>query len=257
MRRVLQTFAKQRGLRVQLCYGDNCVDPITNFLLGEATGALAGTLVNSLSADKCVVDKIIYGHGVYGNVAATLQLPEAGAAWIAMVREPMPWAVSQYKEAFGTKQFGGSFDAWVQTGKAAITWVNHILHCAPDAETMVQKWNEWVEQKHPLILFTEEYEASVSKLADFVGATPETKQQMLAAISRANTRSASTYAVTLSQDSVLKLQKMLEPTQQIYNDLLSKSETQKTKSSWQMDAVEGESGMVRITISTDLEDDDL
>lgn len=210
MRSVLQALAKRRSQHVQLCYGQNCADSTADSLVSQAPD----TLANSLMQDKCMNDKLVYGHNVFENIQA-MNLPDAGSAYVVMVRKPMEWAASLYKQFHGSYHWEGSFDDWVQSGRAAATWANNILG-SPDPSMVVETWNEWLRQKQPLILITEQFEESVLKFAKVMGATPDEQQDMLAAISHENKRLDSQFNLTLSEDSLTKLMKILEPLEQIY-----------------------------------------
>jgi len=253
MRSIVQKFIKGRGQRLQLCYGPDCSDATSNVLVQQSPN----TYANNARADKCAENQIVYGHGVHADIAERLNLPDAGSARVAMIREPLAWAISLYKEFFGSGRFHGSFDDWIQqSDRAQMCWVDMITGRHGTSSETVEKWDEWVKQKQPLILFTDRYEASVSKLAEFFGASAAEEQNMLAAISHANSRPDHKLDLTLSKATHAKLQQILEPCEIIYRNSWNADSAAKESRRTEVEVIEQQGGMLNITIPASWQDDE-
>lgn len=221
MREVLRRLSHARSQKLEVCYnGIECEASVNQELARRESDVAANTL-----QDKCQSNQIIYGHGVGPGFAEHHGIPIEHAVWIAMIREPMNWAVSLYKEKSGSQGYKGSFEHCVQEGcvQNAIqgSYVAKFVGFNDSQKPLNERARKWMKSKQVLTLFTEEYSASVHRLAKFLGASPEEELAMIRAAAKPqNVKPTKKYNVQLSRASLEKLKKDLEPADTVYNRAL-------------------------------------
>jgi hypothetical protein len=224
MRRVLTTLSHARSQKLEVCYNSiECDAPINEDLARRDPNIAADVL-----DDKCRNNQIVYGHMIIPEFAEYHAMPTTHAVWVAMIREPMAWAVSMYKEFYGTKRYEGSFEQWVQDGRHKNNMYNYFLDPHHITESIEKRAWDWLKSRRVLTLFTEDYVNCVRELARFLGATSAEESAMVHATSAShNVRPDEMYNVTLSQASFEVLRTDLEAFYTVY-DIARKTSTTQT-----------------------------
>lgn len=223
MRSILSKLSSARSQKLEVCYNSvECEDPV-NELLARGPGIAADIL-----DDACRNNQIMYGHGLRPNFAEYHRMPVENALWVAVIREPMTWAVSMYKQFYKAQAYTASFEQWVQDGRSNSTsqaLYLYFLDPYHPSNSIEKRAQDWMESGRVLTLFTEDYANGLSKFAQFLGATSGEESAMIRALqnTHSNVRPDGQYNVTLSRASMKLLQKHLEPAYSVYNVALKTS----------------------------------
>lgn len=222
MRNALKTFSRSRSQKLEVCYNTpDCEDPVNNVLAGDPD------IAADFMHDRCLSNHIVYGHGVRNqgiqNFAEYHNISNSNAAWVAMIREPMALAVSTYKEFHGRGDFNGSFEQWIRDGRADNTYFTEYFVSPSDSgEPLSKRAREWAKSENVLILFNENYSASIHQLAMFLRASPAEESAMKhAAETVLNVRPSQMFNLTLSEAALDILNKDVQPLYDVYNAVLA------------------------------------
>lgn len=210
MRDVLKTLSHSRSQKLEVLYHNTSMDQ----QLSRSDPGLAADFVH----DKCETNQIVYGHGVNPGIAQRYGISDAGVKYIAMIREPMAWAVSLYKEFTGRGDYHGSFEKWVRDGRSKVTYVHYFVWPSDSTESLEKRAQHWMESPEVLTLFTENYDASIHNLAVFLQASSAEESAMRKIANfKHNVRPESSYNVTLSEASLETLKKDLTDAYVVYD----------------------------------------
>merc|ERR550539_166931 len=164
-----------------------------------------------------------------------------------MVREPMAWTLSNYKQRVDRNESGYegiTFDQCVRKGLCLWhfwQWLIDPVQAGASMsdlanqplEALEELWMNYMDAENRLVLINERYEDSIRKLARFLGVTPKELSLMMEVQERKriNARPNNLYSVDLSEQSLSILEANLKDDFKAYDIALKKFELGKAASS--------------------------
>lgn len=207
---VLSVLVGSRDQKLELCYGHGFTcDGSSKFQAGFPNR------VSDFPLDRCRKNQIVYGHGITAGFAEYWHLPDTSLLWIAMFREPLEWVKSKYKQrvTHNTRGFNMTFDTCVQSGRCYFHYYKRTLPYPINERRegdQVDILERWMRQPNVLVLVTEYFDASIHKLATFLGASTSEESNMIAAAREPkNVKPSNEHDMYLSEQSLQSLMKGL------------------------------------------------
>ena len=224
---VVAELVRARKQKVSLCYMNHDCEDIR----------ASGVHGVQFPADRCQANQLVYGHGISPDFASYWHLPADRLRWITMVREPMAWVLSNYKQRVAnnaTGYAGITFDQCVLKGLCGFTYYNFLIGPVQDGATPFEElWMRYLDAENRLVMINERYQESTRRLARFLGATPKELSLMMEVQERdrLNVKPNHLYSVDLSEQSLSILEAKLNTDFKAYDMALEKFELGKAASS--------------------------
>jgi len=218
MRSILQTLSGSRHQSVQVCYNDVACSASVNGKLSTLPHITKFTRQDS-------TNQIVYGHGVQEDFATHWGLDGSHAARVIMMRDPIHLIASRYHHGVRAKTpgfHGVSFDDFVHGDMCENVILNYVHFVLADfgpadmahLTSLINYLQGVRNSTNVLFLRTENYKASVNRLARFLGASPSEEQQLPLPTLNAASKE---YELELKKSSFARLQTMCKPLQLVYD----------------------------------------